>query len=80
MWIKEWPTKEGFYWAYGDVFGCREDRFGEPYRKLELAQVRKISNGVIHIVSGQFAFPKEAGLVWWSKIDEPVLPQEEEED
>jgi hypothetical protein len=75
-WTPEWPTEPGYYWVFGDAFGVGTmPGETEPYRKLEQAKVRKISNGVLYIVSGQIAYPREAGPCVWLKIDEPELPQ-----
>ena len=77
-WSRKWPTEEGFYWVYGDVFGVGTDReTGKPYRRLEMGQCRRISNGFMHIVGGNFAFKQEAGdLVLWMKMEEPEVPVE----
>lgn len=65
-WIKEFPTKEGWYWFYGYRFKS------SAKKELCIVQVWKISNGLIHICNGNFMFKNETGK---GKFIKATLPQ-----
>ena len=89
-WTTKMPTKPGRYWFYGESsfgsMGChyRESAKAEFEPRLLLADVRKISNGIMITGDGQIwgskPFDKKkcrAGpLGVWAKADLPDVPDD----
>lgn len=70
-WTKEWPTKEGLYWFYGYRYG--KISCGTPCEsELGLISVRKIANGMIYILDGQFVFENETEEAHFKPAELPL--------
>jgi len=73
-WTKGLPQKEGHYWLYGYRYG--EVSCGTANKpELLLAQVYKISNGLLIVADGQFVYGGEMEKAWHREATIPnVLP------
>ena len=75
MWDKKWPTKTGFYWAYGQFWSVT-DFNGKPSKKeLKVVEARKVANSMMYTVSNSFIYDSEDHNIFWQRIDDPVLPE-----
>ena len=62
QWTAEWPTEPGAYWVFG-YFSKPTLALNNRVR-LELAHVRKVSNGVARYCGSLFLYESEACLLW----------------
>lgn len=68
-WSAEWPTKPGWYWFFGYLYG------GET-REYAPVQVFKVSNGVVRTVNGNFMYRSEGHLGLFIPAIVPSPPTE----
>jgi hypothetical protein len=68
-WTPDWPTEPGWYWFYGHMYG-------EEKRSAGVVRVSKISNGLIHVLDGNFMWPKEGHRGVFQRLPAPVIPAE----
>lgn len=67
-WSKEWPSKPGWYWFYGQQFKGEEN---------ELKAVEVFisgSNKPVVSAGSHFIFKSEVGDCRWLPIEKPSLP------
>jgi hypothetical protein len=74
-WTKEWPTKAGAYWFYGDPFFKQKDRQSV---RIHLIVVRKIVNALMCVTDGYFMFKEEASDGYWLEAVLPDPPEEKQ--
>ena len=68
-WTSEWPTKDGWYWFYGRKYGEEKHSFGT-------VRVRKISNGIMRVLDGQFMWKAEGHIGFFQPLDFPPIPDD----
>jgi len=73
-WTHEFPTKPGKYWFYGYRYG-KTPCGTEADPELMIMDFRKISNGVMASVDGQFVFKSELEEPHFKKFVPPDLPE-----
>jgi len=71
-WTEVVPQEVGSYYFYGDISFKKDD----PNFKAELSilHIHKISNGIMHVIAGQFFFPDDRGGYGLFKKVELDLP------
>ena len=70
-WTKKWPTKNGLYWFYGYRYG--KISCGTPNEpELGLMTVRKIANGILYTLDGQFVFKNEPEEAHFKPVELPL--------
>jgi hypothetical protein len=67
-WTRGFPPDEGDYWFYGYIFG-KPDKREKP--RLEKLEVRRISNGLIYLLSGACSLEPRDMLGFWQKMIVP---------
>jgi hypothetical protein len=69
IWTSEWPTEEGWYWAYG-VWWDLSERL-----ELEPVHVWVTKHTVAYVAKGTFIYPSEEHKLLWQRIPKPELPE-----
>lgn len=55
-WTEVVPQEVGSYYFYGDVSFTKDDPNYNP--ELSILHIHQISNGVMHVIAGQFFHPE----------------------
>ena len=76
MWIKDWPTEEGLYWLYGDIFGMGEK---ELHFVKAFSSGRPLVPSIVYISEGHFLYMSETKDSLWQKCVPPEIPQNKED-
>lgn len=72
-WSTVWPITEGIYWFYGYPWGKKLDDYDHG-PDLCCVNVRRISNGVIHLAEGYTLYREEGCVGVWAPVDLPSKP------
>lgn len=73
-WQDEFPTEEGVYWFFGWIdykYAMKTNQKPDVY----VCKARKVSNGVLHVIEGQFIWKSEAKGKFQKVIDHSSLPE-----
>lgn len=66
VWSKEWPTKAGFYWFYGKLFGSR-------YALLQAQVLMYQAGHPFYLIDGSYA-NKDSACGLWTRAVLPMVP------
>ena len=67
MWTKEWPTEEGYYWAFGAIY--KDEKFDLSIMKVMMVGPKL--NQPCYVREGSFYYKSEAGPGMFQKIKDP---------
>jgi len=78
-WTTEWPTEAYTkWWFYGWAYGIVTSGVGKDIKSLKpelsFIDIRKVSNGVTHILNGSFTSKSEKHIGVFKQIKLPEVP------